>query len=119
MLFLIARGLFSAEKSERNVVVLEIFAALLGLVPRLARSRRGGRIVPAVVPAAAISAALLVAGADKLEAFENHEKLAEGLYRTTYSNGVAIYVNYNKYDITAENGVTVPARDYVAERGEW
>lgn len=53
------------------------------------------------------------------QTIENHEKLAEGLYRTTYSNGVAIYVNYNKYDITAENGVTVPARDYVAERGEW
>lgn len=53
------------------------------------------------------------------QTIENHEKLAEGLYRTTYSNGVAIYVNYNEYDITTENGVTVPARDYVAERGEW
>ncbi len=53
------------------------------------------------------------------ETIENHEKLAEGLYRTTYSNGVAVYVNYNYNDITTENGVTVPARDYVAERGEW
>lgn len=52
------------------------------------------------------------------ETIENHEKLADDVYRTTYANGVAVYVNYSESDVTLENGVTVPARDYVAERGE-
>lgn len=53
------------------------------------------------------------------QTIENHEKLSEGLYKTTYANGVAVYVNYNKNDVTLENGLTVPARGYIANGGEW
>lgn len=52
------------------------------------------------------------------QTIENHEKLGEGVYRTTYANGVAVYVNYNESDVSLENGVSVPAKGYVAERGE-
>ncbi len=49
---------------------------------------------------------------------EKHEKVAEEVFKTTYSNGVCIYVNYNETDITLENGLSIPAKKYIAERGE-
>ena len=36
------------------------------------------------------------------EFMENHEKLAEGVYRTTYSDGTKITVDYNKETYTVE-----------------
>ncbi len=47
---------------------------------------------------------------------EKHEKLADGVFATTYEDGTKVYVNYNEvpYD---KSGVKIPARDYVVERG--
>lgn len=44
-----------------------------------------------------------------------HSVEAEGVYCTTYDNGVQIYVNYNKEDYVTEKGVTVPAGSYAVE----
>lgn len=41
-----------------------------------------------------------------------HEKLASGVYKTTYENGKAVLVNYNYADYDY-NGTTVPKRDFV------
>lgn len=47
----------------------------------------------------------------------NHEKLAQGVYKTTYENGKEVIVNYNYEDYDYE-GTTVPQRDFVAIGGE-
>ena len=44
-----------------------------------------------------------------------NEKLADGVFRTTYENGYAVYVNYNGSEQQVE-GVTIPARDFVLEK---
>ena len=41
-----------------------------------------------------------------------HEKLASGVYKTTYENGKAVIVNYNYADYDY-NGKTIPQRDFV------
>lgn len=41
-----------------------------------------------------------------------HDRLAEGVYQTTYANGVRVLVNYNDAD-TSVAGQTVSARDFV------
>ena len=43
---------------------------------------------------------------------DRHEKLADRLFRITYSNGAKMYVNYN-HDPAEVDGVAVPAMDYV------
>lgn len=43
----------------------------------------------------------------------SHEKLAEGVSRVTYDNGVVIYVNYNQDAVTVD-GVTVDGLSYKA-----
>lgn len=40
-----------------------------------------------------------------------HEKLEEGVYKTVYSNGGVVYVNYNSEDRQVENQL-VKANDY-------
>lgn len=45
----------------------------------------------------------------------SHSQCADGVYRTEYSDGTAIWVNYNSEDFTA-GSVTVPAGDFIAER---
>jgi len=45
-----------------------------------------------------------------------HKRLAEGVYETTYEDGTKVYVNYNNKDFNYE-GVVIPSRDYVVERG--
>jgi hypothetical protein len=47
---------------------------------------------------------------------EDHEKLCNGVYRTTYDNGYSVLVNYNYRDVYVE-GVTVAARGYFVETG--
>ena len=42
-----------------------------------------------------------------------HEKLASGIYKTTYENGKTVLVNYNYADYDY-NGTTVPKRNFVA-----
>jgi AcrR family transcriptional regulator len=50
------------------------------------------------------------------QAIVNHEKLDEGVYRTTYENGFAVVVNYTDEDYS-HNGVAVAAKSYsVLER---
>lgn len=44
-----------------------------------------------------------------------HEQVESGVYCTTYSNGIRVYVNYNNSDVKAD-GVLVPARDFVYVR---
>ena len=44
-----------------------------------------------------------------------NEQLADGVFRTTYENGYAVYVNYNGSEQQVE-GVTIPARDFVLEK---
>lgn len=41
-----------------------------------------------------------------------HDRLAEGVYRTTYANGAQVIVNYNDTAVKAE-GRTVPPRDFL------
>ena len=55
-----------------------------------------------------------VSGAEMI----SHETLADGLVRTVYSNGTAIYVNYGDKPVRTD-GKTVPAMNYlVAEGGD-
>ena len=42
----------------------------------------------------------------------NHQRLAEGVYKTTFQNGYATYVNYTDNDYQS-NGITVNAQDYL------
>lgn len=42
----------------------------------------------------------------------SHEKLASGVYKTTYESGKTVLVNYNYADYNY-NGTTVPKRDFV------
>lgn len=48
-------------------------------------------------------------------AITGHKVLAEGVYATTYDNGVTIYVNYNSDDYVTEEGITVPECGFVVE----
>ncbi len=47
-----------------------------------------------------------------------HSQPFDGVSRTEYSNGVAIYVNYTDVPIEVDGGITVPARDWAACGGE-
>lgn len=43
-----------------------------------------------------------------------HQKIQEGVYRTSYENGIHVYVNYNNEDVTIPNsGVIVKAKDFI------
>lgn len=42
-----------------------------------------------------------------------HETVAENVSKVTYGNGVTVYVNYNAYDYTAEDGTVVGAKNFV------
>jgi hypothetical protein len=46
-----------------------------------------------------------------------HEKLAEGVYRTTYENGVSIIVNYSDKAYSSSKGL-IGAKGYSLQRGE-
>ncbi len=46
------------------------------------------------------------------EFMTGHDELAPGVYRTSYSNGARVYVNYNTASATVD-GVTIPAQDWV------
>lgn len=46
-----------------------------------------------------------------------HEKVAEGIYKTTYENGKSVLVNYTYADYNY-SGTTVPKRDFVTIGGE-
>ena len=48
----------------------------------------------------------------EVEYMDRHDRLAEGVYRTTYANGTKTYVNYNANAVIAD-GVTVPALDWI------
>jgi hypothetical protein len=47
----------------------------------------------------------------------NHEKLADGIFQTTYENGTRVIVNYNSQPFT-DGQLSVPARDFVVLSGE-
>lgn len=54
------------------------------------------------------------------QAIVDHQKLDEGIYRTTYENGLTVVVNYTNEDYSGE-GVTVDAESYIVlekERGQ-
>ncbi|MGN0846648.1 MAG: DUF5696 domain-containing protein [Kiritimatiellia bacterium] len=46
------------------------------------------------------------------EFMDGHDELAPGIYRTRYSNGARVYVNYNESEI-AVDGVRIPALDWI------
>jgi hypothetical protein len=48
------------------------------------------------------------------ESITNHQKLSEGLYKTTYQTGW-VYINYSEKPVTY-NGVVIKAKDFVVER---
>ncbi|MBE5928917.1 MAG: hypothetical protein E7267_06050 [Lachnospiraceae bacterium] len=50
------------------------------------------------------------------EYITGHEKIAEDVYATEYSDGTRVIVNYN-FDSFDYNGTEIPARDYVVEGG--
>lgn len=41
-----------------------------------------------------------------------HERIAEGVVKVGYENGVLIYLNYNSFDVQ-EEGYTIPAKNYI------
>lgn len=43
---------------------------------------------------------------------QRHDKVSPGVFRTTYSDGSRLIVNYNERNVTVE-GVSVPSMDYV------
>ena len=45
-------------------------------------------------------------------AIESHEKVQDGLYRTGYSGGTLVYVNYNNYSVNV-NSITIPPYSYI------
>lgn len=45
----------------------------------------------------------------------NHQRLTDDVVAVTYSDGTVIYLNYSDAAYTTENGVNVPAMDYVIE----
>ena len=50
------------------------------------------------------------------EVIISHNEISKNLYKTTYSNGICIYVNYGDEVIEAE-GQTIKACDYVVVKG--
>lgn len=46
-----------------------------------------------------------------------HTVLSDGVFETVYDNGTDIIVNYNLYDITTSDGITVGAENYVVKNG--
>jgi len=50
----------------------------------------------------------------KGQTISSHQKLAEGVYRTTFENGKTIYVNYSKESATVD-GITIEAENYKVE----
>ena len=48
---------------------------------------------------------------------DSHEILADGVAATVYEDGTRVYVNYTDVDYTS-GAVTVPAREYIVERGD-
>lgn len=46
----------------------------------------------------------------------DHAQVAQGVYQTTYSNGISVYTNYNQQEVTID-GLHIAAMDY-AVRGE-
>jgi hypothetical protein len=44
----------------------------------------------------------------------DHERLADGVFVTSYEDGTKVYVNYNQTDFE-QDGLIVPARDYIVE----
>ncbi len=56
-----------------------------------------------------------MAGLNK-QTITDHAHLSEEVTVTTYQDGTKVYVNYSNNDFDAD-GLTVPARDYLVERG--
>jgi len=50
----------------------------------------------------------------KGQAISSHQKLADGVYRTTFENGKSVYVNYGSEPATVD-GVTIEAENYKVE----
>ena len=44
-----------------------------------------------------------------------HEYAADGVAKTTYENGVSIYVNYNGEEVSVD-GLAIPAKGYIAAK---
>ncbi len=49
------------------------------------------------------------------EFVDGHDKIADGAWRTTWSNGERLYVNYTDLDVVAD-GIRVPAMDWILHR---
>lgn len=45
----------------------------------------------------------------------DHRRLKDGVFVTTYEDGTNVYVNYTDYDFE-QDGIIVPAQDYLVER---
>jgi len=48
--------------------------------------------------------------------FEKREKLREGVFRNSFSNGTVIYINYSLQAVTVD-GSTIPAQGYLVREG--
>jgi hypothetical protein len=51
------------------------------------------------------------------ETIDDHEKLDDGIYVTTYSDGTKVYVNYRTFNYSTKDGITIPAQDWVIRKG--
>lgn len=48
----------------------------------------------------------------------NHTRLADQVFCTEYASGVSVLTNYNRYEVTLEDGTVIPALGYVIQGEE-
>lgn len=48
----------------------------------------------------------------------DHQVIQDQVFKTTYSNGTTVIVNYNLYDVTLTDGTVVGAEDYMIKEGK-
>lgn len=51
------------------------------------------------------------------QTIEDHKVLAEDVKMTEYADGTRVYVNYRTAAFTTEDGITIPAQDWVVRKG--
>lgn len=47
-----------------------------------------------------------------------HRVLSSGVYETAYANGAVVWVNYNLYGVTLEDGTELPGESYLIKEGK-
>ena len=51
------------------------------------------------------------------QTIEDHKVIAEDVKMTQYADGTRVYVNYRTAEFTTDDGITIPAQDWVVRKG--